>query len=1741
MKIDGLDAQLEHLFTAEQLVELAETLLELPADHVCKSRSPGAFARALVARCETDQILEALVEAARLMSPEHGSEFAARCLRARLPNPEQLCAQLGDYALESTLDDSGRVFTAALESRRVRVKVYPTESKTAARLAVSTRFLAQQGHPHEVRVLPGATAVVTPHVDGQLLPAAIFEGDPGITARRVARALLEALEPLHAAGAHHGNLCPNNILLATDNAMKVVLLDAGGAAAGGPPALPHVRHVGYCAPECLLGHPPSPSSDIYAVGALVYELLTGRPPFGERRGLAAATPILWASSALSGPPLPPSSLASTHIDEALDRWVLSLLEPEPAQRPNNAASALLGLAQLHERVSQRPPMPAEHLEELIAALLEAPDNHEAAVALEAAIDRGAAAERVAEAFDAAFERLDSDAVEAKLDLAFRAGRLHHGRGDDERAERSFERVLALRPDDPVAIRGLEVAQVRLGKAEAVIESWLEKIEAAGDAEIRADAWLHIARLYEEQLDDPEQALLAQCQAFVERPGHEEREGVERLADARPEAWNEVAESCWSQSAGDLPTEHKVQLLGQLGRWYLQRLKRPDLALSCYQTLLPLDPGNEPALDAVSGIYRRAQQWPELVVALARQAEAAPTAAAARELRFAMAEVQLQQLSDAVTARSILEGILEQDPAHTLSNELLGKLLREAGDHKGYAALLERWANAADRSTRLTLLCRAAGVHEAHLGSAADALKLYRTVAAEEPSHLGALRGLDRLHGVLGQFDELLANLQEQLRVSATPRQKLELYARIAALYEEEFLSPSEAIAALEAMLELDPRHDAAHRGLARAYERLERWPELSDALARHAQILSDPKRKRNLLTARAQLLEERLHDVSAAIECYEQVLVLVPQDTTALSALVKLRQEEGDATAALKALDQLVTLADEPAKRVDGLRQSAELLSARGELAEAAKRWEQALELQPTLSEGTEKLGELYRKLGRGGDAAKLLQRAAQATTGLEAQAALLARAATILSGETAKGGEAKTLACEALELDADNLEALQVLLRAHIDEKSQSEVAAAALRLLPHAAKLDVDTARELFAPAARLTVDTATDTALALWDVVLERLPEDRELEWEACEAWFRYGAPDGAESRLAQQLERFDGSLSPSQEAIARYRHAELVRRQGDVERAEQLLTDVRNLDGKLSEPVHALALLAETREAWERALELYQELLTMVDEAERVSVHVRMGEIAADKLQDAPRAAQSYVAALELHPEDRNLLARLMQLYSAGKDWEQLVSIVLKLADFQDDALQRSKYLMTAAMVCVRELERFEQALELFELVSELDPSNAKATRERLSLYLKLEKPEKAEALLRACAEAASAANDKPRLTEVLVQLADLFRDLGRTSEEADALAAARKAAPDDASLLARLTELYREHSERYFERGLALQQAVLERDPYRPEAYRALRKLYTKSKKADGAWCLCQALSALNLAEPDEEKFFTRMRSEEPAHAKVAATDADWGRLIHSSADARLTRVFALLENAIVNALGGSLDELGYSANHELHLARHQFPVGQMLHYAAGVLALAAPPTFENSNDPEGLRFLRTRPCSLSIGHRLLTHEIQAQELAFECGRMLTYYRPGFLLRTFGEGASHLKIWLFAALRIASPTFPVAPEIEGEVAQAQMALENTLTTEVHVELRSLVATLLVDSQALDLKRWVEGVDYTADRAGFILANDLQRSLARVRDQFAVVSTPGQQRARELLLFAISPAYFELRSGMGLGLS
>ena len=153
----------------------------------------------------------------------------------------------------------------------------------------------------------------------------------------IALPLLQTLAEMHRRGVVHHQLCAANVLLAEPRPLWVGFSRAGGEAAAGALAAP------WLAPEQTgrTGRSADQRADLYAFGALLYEALSGRPPFDDR------DPLQLVHDILALVPTPPAALASA-TPPALSDIVMRLLEKEPERRYQSADGLLHDLQRLRE-------------------------------------------------------------------------------------------------------------------------------------------------------------------------------------------------------------------------------------------------------------------------------------------------------------------------------------------------------------------------------------------------------------------------------------------------------------------------------------------------------------------------------------------------------------------------------------------------------------------------------------------------------------------------------------------------------------------------------------------------------------------------------------------------------------------------------------------------------------------------------------------------------------------------------------------------------------------------------------------------------------------------------------------------------------------------------------------------------------------------------------------------------------------------------------------------------------------------------------------------------------------------------------------------------------------------------------------------------------------------------------------------------------------------------------------------
>ena len=1742
---DLLRGELERHFDLAELKALSAELLGYSTDSFDSNEEKGPFARAIVERSVQDHAAEALADAIRIYRhetlPELDAVFATRWTKALAKGFE-----LEGFVIEELLAEGslGRVYRAThAEHGEVALKVIRSslsrdESAVRRWLTTQRAFLRAKvpgvGTVHAVGMLAsGQPWVATTLAKGTTLEARTIKS--GAVHLREAWSILDkfltALHELHEVGLVHSDVKPGNVFVDAEGE-EVVLVDGGtyrllAAGSSKPDSVGVLRVFGKAhgiAPEYARGESVTALSDVYSAAVVVYTVLTGRAPFDGESAFDVIAKHL-ESEAPAASTVAPLGFVSKAIDEVLTK----ALAKDPAKRYRSVRAFRDALETLARPEAVELDQKAF---DKAKKALEKKASEANAAALEEIVESAHAWKEAVEVFSAVAEKAKDD---EKKGLLHRAARIQAAElRDAEAAEKSYRALLALDATDAVARGGLEELRRAAGDYEGLAELLLEKAEHLEGRVERAAVLREIAKVYETKLADGENALVAWSQALCDDPDDERTvRAIERLAEGNAERWNEVLAHLTEAVAEPEDASDAVTLYCLMGRWYAKELSRPDFAVPCYAHAIQLDASCDPAYEGALALYRQAQSWQEYVQLLDQRAGAERNPVTARRYQAEAATVVREQLGNGDEAIARFRKILEEDPAQPEASVGLAEIYEEQKSWKELVAVLDERTRHATGEEKIKAMLELGEIYEDYLDDLEQATAHYEGALALAPGRLDTLKSLERVHARRNDYPELLAVLEKQLEAVATPRQRIAVLTHMGAIYEEEFVDLEKAIGAFEAVVEIDPGSEEANPALARLYKSAGRFDDLIVTLDRHAAASDDQPRRVDLTLKAARVLMANVGAPERALEHCERALALDPKNTEALELASKLRAQVGDVAAAVEAAEKLAEAAENASEKAAKYVEVGKILEEREDNDKAIAAYKRALDADEDNKPAADALRRLYAARGDAQGASELLILAIDKTEAKSQKAALYAELGGLYATRLKDDAKATEAFHAALGLDGTCTPALRGLGHMAYASGKYQEATMRLEPLLARSGEMEVADALQVAIECGdslrRLGEHERAQTALFSAKALA---PEDPTVLSKLAEASYYAGEFDDAADLYGELLEKVGEKLTPHERGEALLRLGEAHREVASYDKARDELLEAQKLLPGDERVLEALRQVHEKREDWKSVETIVRAQLDARRGTARVELLVALGDVRQHRLDDKTGAAEAYVEALEIEPEDRNLLSKLMGVYSESKEWEPLIEVILKIASLVDSGAQRAKYFLTAGSIFTHEIKDDAEAARYYRSALEADPT---LTRAFDGLVRVLEKSEDwggvAEAYEKQLARLADADAPVENRAQRYDELGELYRDrLGQPEKAADAFEAAQALDPDRRERLETLAEIYDDEPSEFRTQAVRTHRRLLQHSPFRTESYRALYDLLDDGGDADGAWCVAQTLRVLNQADPEVEAVYRDGRKSNALAAKGTLSADAWGLLRHGDVHTLLSEIFDVMAPAVLASQAQTLTTYDLTDADKRDSGDSAGVVVALRRVAKGA-GISLPALYTRKGDPGGLGFLFTEKPAIGLGEAALA-DAPEKALAFIAGRHLAYYQGGTIMRRLVPSGSGLRTWVLAAVQLVTPGFVAPAAVADKVKTYRKALAEHLKSGPRDRLRGLVQRLLESQGEIDTTRWIATVDFTADRLGLLFADDLALAKAIIE------ATPeehvsNQDRLRELYLFSVSAEYFELR--------
>jgi len=987
----------------------------------------------------------------------------------------------------------------------------------------------------------------------------------------------------------------------------------------------------------------------------------------------------------------------------------------------------------------------------------------------------------------------------------------------DEAAKGYTHVLSLDPADVEALDALEQLFTRTQRWTDLVNVIEKRIEQTSDPDQREALFGQMARIYDQQLGRPDDAVTSYKRVLESDPANATALAALDALFTRQKMWSDLAENLDAQLSLATDDEAQIALMLRLAALRETEMAQIDQAIEGYRTVLERDVSNAQALsslerlggepnyelviaDLLEPLYRQVGDYQKLIGVHEVQVRRADDSARRVDLLHQIAQLHEDAANDLGSAFSTLARALEEDPAQEQTQQQIDRVARATGRFADLATVYQKLgAKQEDAALGSSLIMMSAKVYESDIGDVDTAISLYRRVLEIDGTHLAAAESLERLFRQTERYQDLSQILQSKSEIVDEPADKKDALFQAAAIEEDVLEQPEAAIAVYKKVLAIDEDDVRALDALIKRYLGLSRWQDLLAVYSKKADLVGDPDEKKRIYYQVGAVYERELGDVQQAIDTYQKILELDPDDLQALSRLDVLYEQAQNWQELLGVLTRESEMCEDPNEAISFQYRIAELYEKRlDDVTRAIELYREILQRQvdhePTLLalEGL-KSGE-KDPLG----AAAVLEpvyEAASDWTRLIAvhevqvkhagdpfqQVDLLHRIARLYEDALENHASAFDTYARALALDNGNEQTLQNLERLAMIVNRWPQVAAL------YDAELDKLTENperlvELGLRTAQIfevqleDVDNAIGRYRRVTDVDPENQNAVRSLDrlYLQTERWSELAAVLERESEIGQtpdEILEFKYRLGQVQQhklsnldaAIAAYR--DVLNAAPEHTATLEALEGLFSAGTKQAEIAEILEPLYRAAGEWEKLAGVYEAQLTHTvnkeDEPEaRQAAYYRIAELLEEKLIDPVRTLDVYIRALKEFPLDEKSSEEAPRLSgSIDGGWETLANAYADILGLHNDTNIQRTIGRRLAKTFEDELGDIDKAVETYRYVLSVEALDTEALANLDRIYLSIE----------SWADLASILEMRVKAPAEEIELVDLYARLGEVYE------------------------------------------------------------------------------------------------------------------------------------------------------------------------------------------------------------------------------------------------------------------------------------------------------------------------------------------------------------------------------------
>ena len=838
--------------------------------------------------------------------------------------------------------------------------------------------------------------------------------------------------------------------------------------------------------------------------------------------------------------------------------------------------------------------------------------------------------------------------------------------------------------------------------------------ADADTPIAKAALLHkIASVHEYKLCEPEDAYSALVDAFELRPGDDDIvASLDRVAKEAGRV-GELADRA-RKHLHTADVELKVILLGHLIYWYERVLGRAQDMSPFMSELERLDKTHPIALRrqaqmaAANGDLKSQREL--LLRALDRTVRREEKV----HLHIALASAH----AGTPEAMKHYEAAVANDPTSVVALQGLERIGREQGKHAQVEWCLERQIEVVSTTAeRIDALLKLADLHETKYLKRERAAEILERVVEQEPSHPQALKALERCYHALRDWPSLAKVLRARADNTYDKKQKTELLELAAEVFESKLGDPASAIEVHRDLLVVDPKHRRALGDLARLYEKLGDWANLSTYKARVAELAPSKRQASQLLVQLGDFLSAPDRDAIAARLQYERAVAVDGTNAAAWEALQRVAAAAGDDRRVAECLEQRARNVDAPRQRAAIFVELANLNLGNGAERAARDAFESATAADPTNELAAVAMLDTFtreEKWAQAGPLCELLVNAAKRDGDTRALFTRL-RLATRIGAALGDPDRAMTSSLAAFDIDPDDQGAMADLVAVCSQCREQPRVIARAKDVLMRIASGPTVLPPGVLVALAQLQRDGGdVDGSAAILERAIEGDPDNQEVLKELSEVYLAQGDFPRC-CKLKVDMAR-NATTAEARFKLLCEAGEIWARKADELDKAATIFEEARAIKPLDNWLLHTLLWLYGERHRWDELSNVLESIAQIHESPEKkAKSFFAMAQVVLEKVGDPIRAAQLFDQVLDIDKKRLDAFEQLVRVLTEAKDWEFLERSYRKmLARIKDDPEPNANLQFALfhqlGLIYRDRLEDAERAYEALEAAARLRPDD-----------------------------------------------------------------------------------------------------------------------------------------------------------------------------------------------------------------------------------------------------------------------------------------------------------------------------------------------------------------------------------------------------------------------------------------------